>query len=236
MQPEMRPRIALIHALSDSVGPCRAAFARLWPEAYCFDLLDTSLSQDRAAIGQLDASIMHRVQALADYAEASGGEAGTTQALLFTCSAFGPAIESVQRLTRLPVFKPNEAAFIAAVTMASSIGLVVTFEASFESLSNELRRYAEITGRSVAIQGVVAKGALTALQAGDGARHDTLVAEAAATLRSADMIVLGQFSLARAAQEVERRTCLPVITTPEAAVLGLRRALGARQSARTAQG
>jgi Asp/Glu/hydantoin racemase len=236
MQPETRPRIALIHALSDSIGPCHAAFARLWPEAYCFDLLDTSLSQDRAAIGQLDASIMRRVQVLADYAEASSGEAGTTQALLFTCSAFGPAIESVQRFTRLPVFKPNEAAFISAVTMASSVGLIVTFEASLESLSKELRHYAEIIGRSVAVEGVVAKGALAALQAGDGTRHDMLVAEAAATLRSADIIVLGQFSLARAAQEVERRTSLQVISTPEAAILGLRRALGARQTARTAQG
>ncbi|MDG2535937.1 aspartate/glutamate racemase family protein [Sphingomonas sp. HITSZ_GF] len=225
MKFESRPRIALIHALSDSIAPCHAAFARIWPEAYCFDLLDTSLSQDRAAIGQLDASIMRRVQALADYAEASSGEAGATRALLFTCSAFGPAIESVQRLTRLPVFKPNEAAFADAVASASSIGLVVTFEASLDALAEELRNHAEIAGKPIAVHAVVATGALAALQAGDSERHDILAAEAAATLHAAEVIVLGQFSLARAAPIVERRTAKRVITTPGAAVHTLRRRL-----------
>ncbi len=224
MLPE-RPRIALIHALSDSLAPCHAAFAAIWPEAYCFDLLDTSLSQDLAAIGQLDASIMRRVQSLADYAEASRGEAGSTKAILFTCSAFGPAIDSVRRLTSLPVFKPNEAAFVAAVGMASSIGLVVTFEASLEPLLNELRYHAEMAGKQVTIEAVVATGALQALKAGDVERHDALAAQAAATLRNAEVIVLGQFSLARAAAPVERSVRRPVITTPEAAVHALRRSL-----------
>ena len=225
MLPEARPRIALIHALSDSVAPCHAAFGRIWPEAHRFDLLDTSLSQDRAAIGRLDASILRRVHSLADYAEPSSGEAGATRALLFTCSAFGPAIESVQRLARVPVFKPNEAAFAEAVAAASSIGLVVTFEASRDALARELRHHAEIAGKSVTVHATIASGALAALQAGDTALHDRLAADAAAQLRAAEVIVLGQFSLARAAPLVERRTQKPVITTPEAAVRSLQHCL-----------
>ena len=46
---EAAPRIALIHALEESVLPARAAFAAHWPEAHAFDLLDTSLATDLAA-------------------------------------------------------------------------------------------------------------------------------------------------------------------------------------------
>ncbi len=45
----MTARIALIHALAESVAPSHAAFARIWPEAYAYDLLDTSLAVDREA-------------------------------------------------------------------------------------------------------------------------------------------------------------------------------------------
>ena len=47
------PRIALIHALEESVAPIRAAFREAWPEAFAFDLLDTSLAIDRAHAGVL---------------------------------------------------------------------------------------------------------------------------------------------------------------------------------------
>ena len=43
------PRIALIHALPDSVEPANTAFAELWPEAFRFNLLDDSLARDLAA-------------------------------------------------------------------------------------------------------------------------------------------------------------------------------------------
>ena len=115
MLPEARPRIALIHALSDSVAPCHAAFGRIWPEAHRFDLLDTSLSQGRAAIGRLDASILRRVHSLADYAETSSGEAGATRALLFTCSAFGSRLRNRARCrpmgSKLSNANPNGSIF-----------------------------------------------------------------------------------------------------------------------------
>jgi hypothetical protein len=89
-------RIALIHALDESLLPARAAFAADWPQATCFDLLDTSLAVDLADAGRLDESLMERFQVLAGYAAGYEGRAGRTQAILFTCSAFGPAIDAVK--------------------------------------------------------------------------------------------------------------------------------------------
>lgn len=221
---EGTPRIALIHALEESVLPARAAFAAHWPQAKPFDLLDTSLAVDLAARGALDAAITGRFLTLGRYASATEGAAGPARAILFTCSAFGPAIDAVKRALPIPVLRPNESAFAEALALGSRIGLVVTFAPSLPSLRQELD---EMAGKPIDVAGIVVDGALAALKAGDAATHDRLVAEAAARLTGIDTLILGQFSLARARGAVERATGLPVVTTPDAAVRGLQQAVGA---------
>jgi hypothetical protein len=54
-----------------------------------------------------------------------------------------------------------------------------------------------------------------------------LAAEAARDLADCDAIALGQFSLARAKPLVEQATGKPVLTTPDSAVMKLKRLLGA---------
>lgn len=224
-QTSAAPRIALIHALEESVLPARAAFAANWPQAQAFDLLDTSLATDLAARGQLDAAMTERFLTLGRYAAATEGTAGPAQAILFTCSAFGPAIDAVKRALTIPVLRPNESAFAEALATGGRIGLVVTFAPSLPALTQELTAMA---GRPVDVTGVVVDGALAALKAGDGATHDRLAAEAAARLEGIDTLILGQFSLARARAAIEAATGLPVVTTPDAAIRGLQRALAER--------
>jgi Asp/Glu/hydantoin racemase len=221
-------RIALIHALEESVRPAREAFAHHWPEAFAFDLLDTSLAIDRAEAGRLGDDMMARFHTLADYAATNAGKGGRTAGILFTCSAFGPAIDAVKARVTIPVLRPNEAAFEAALSIGDKLGLVVSFEPSRASLEEELRAMAKERHRDVTIHTEVAVGALEALKAGDGDRHDLLVANAAVRLvGDVDAIILGQFSLARAHDRVALRTGIPVITTPRSAVEGLRaRVLG----------
>jgi Asp/Glu/hydantoin racemase len=216
-------RIALIHALEESVGPAREAFAHSWPEAFAFDLLDTSLAVDRAEAGRLDEPMMMRFRTLADYAASSIGKGGRTAGILFTCSAFGPAIDAVKPAVSVPVLRPNEAAFESALRMGDRLGLVVSFEPSRAPLEEELRAIANDQGRDVTIRTVTAEGALEALKAQDGDRHDLLAAGAALQLAGdVDVIILGQFSLARAHDRVAATTRLPVITTPRSAVEALR--------------
>jgi Asp/Glu/hydantoin racemase len=221
---EATPRIALIHALEESVLPARTAFASHWPQAKAFDLLDTSLATDLAARGSLDTAMTERFLTLGRYAAATEGTAGPAKAILFTCSAFGPAIDAVKRALPIPVLRPNESAFAEALALGGRIGLIVTFAPSLPSLTQELR---EMAGKPVDVTGVVVEGALAALKAGDGATHDRLAAEAATRLKGIDTLILGQFSLARARPAIEAATGLRVLTTPEAAIRGLKRALAA---------
>lgn len=226
MPSDSSPRIALIHALEASLSPAHAAFAAQWPQALCFDLLDTSLAVDLGAAGRLDAPLMERIQSLADYATRYPGKGGRTRAILFTCSAFGPAIDAVKTRLPLPVLKPNEAAFEEALALGSSFGILVTFGPSREPLAAELHAMAAARGRRVTVKSIFAEGALAALTAGDTAAHDRLAAEACRGLEGVDALILGQFSLARAAPGIRRIAPVPVLTTPDCAVRALRMRLG----------
>ena len=210
-------RIALIHALAHSVEPINTALARDWPEAQRMNLLDDSLSADLAAQGRgLDAVMHERFARLAQYAVDCG-----SQAILFTCSAFGPCIEAVARQhAPLPVLKPNEAMVADAVALGGTVGLVASFGPTLASMPPEFPP-------GTRLHTALAEGALAALNGGDGARHDALVADAALRLKDqgAQVIALAQFSLARARDAVAARTGLPVLTTVDSAVRALRQRL-----------
>ncbi|MFZ3236085.1 MAG: hypothetical protein WA184_12050 [Stellaceae bacterium] len=112
----MTARIALVHAVSVAIAPVEAAFRELWPAAECANILDDSLSLDRERDGALTAAMTKRILALAAYARSTGA-AG----ILFTCSAFGEAIEAAAARIPVPVLKPNEAMFEAALAAGRRI-------------------------------------------------------------------------------------------------------------------
>ena len=213
-------RIALIHALSHSVPAIVATFRREWPEATLANLLDDSLSADLARDGALTLAMTERFLTLARYAKGCGADG-----ILFTCSAFGPCIEScVRDLAPLPVLKPNEAMIEEAVALAgpsARIGLLATFAPMLASMPAE---FAAVAPR-VTVVPCLAAEALPALDRGDAAAHDRAAAEAAMALRDCDIVVLGQFSLARAAPMVAEATGKTVLTTPDSAVRKLKRLL-----------
>jgi hypothetical protein len=176
-------RITLIHALKHSIAPIEAAFARLWPKARLMNLLDDSLSADLAHDGALTEAMINRFLALGDYAVTTGADA-----ILFTCSAFGPCIEAVARAhASMPVLKPNEAMIEQAVTMGRTIGLLSTFPPTLQSMPPEFPASVEIVPK-------LAQGALAALDRGERTTHDRLIAEASKDLRDCDVIALAQFS------------------------------------------
>ena len=209
-------RIALIHALRHSPPPIEAAFKAAWPEATLMNLLDDSLSADLARGGALDQAMTDRFLNLSRYAVGTGADA-----ILFTCSAFGPCIEAVaaEHAAR-PVLKPNEAMLEEAVAQGRKIGLLATFGPTLASMPPEFPAGVEVKCK-------LAEGALAALDRGDLDEHDRLAVEAAKDLADCDVIALAQFSLARVKPLVEAATGRPVLSTPDSAVRKLRRLLGA---------
>jgi aspartate/glutamate racemase len=216
------PRIALIHALAHAVDPINQAIARDWPQATRMNLLDDSLSNDLAANGRGQDAVMHeRFARLAQYAVDCG-----SNAILFTCSAFGTCIEAAAaKHANIPVLKPNEAMIDDAAARGQRIGLVATFGPTLISMPPEFPK-------QVALDTALAEGALAALNAGDGELHDKLIVQAAAELaaKGCRVIALAQFSMARAAALVQQQTGLTVITPVSSAVAKLQLMLGTVKS------
>jgi len=203
-------RITLIHALRSSPPPIEDAFARLWPRAELRSLLDDGLSAELSRTGLLDDRMTERFLALGRYAAADRPDA-----ILFTCSAFGPCIDAVRaEVAPIPVRKPNDAMIAQAARIGGRVALVAWFAPTLASMPAEFPDGVEIVP-------VFVEGAQAAHLAGDYTEHDRLVAEAVAAI-DVDVVALAQFSIARSAPEIRKRTSKPVLTTPDMAVIELR--------------
>lgn len=217
-------RIALIHAVQVAIQPVEDAFVKLWPEAERINLLDDSLSPDRERDGTLTGSMTRRIGALADYAFAAGADG-----VLYTCSAFGEAIDAAKKKHSAPILRPNEAMFEEALANSTQVGMLATFEPSVASMQAEFEAAAQAHGRRVELQTICIPEAMAALKQGDEATHNRLLADAALRLRQCDVLMLAHFSTSRAAAAVAANVACPVLTSPGSAVLRLRRAIEHRQ-------
>ena len=213
----MTTRIALIHAVAVAIEPVEAAFRELWPQAEYGNILDDSSSVDRERDGILTPAMTARILALADYGAATGA-AG----ILFTCSAFGEAIEAAAERASMPVLKPNEAMFEAALSAGRRIGMLATFAPSVRSMEEEFRQMAEARRSPATIATYCVPGAMAALKAGDADTHNGLVAEAAPRFGDCDAVLLAHFSTSRAAAAVGAALGRPVLTSPGSAVAKLK--------------
>ena len=206
-----QPRIFLIHALRLSIQPSEAAFKAAWPEASLINVLDDSLSRDRALGGASAQSLVQRFLSLGRYARMSRADA-----VFFTCSAFDEEIDAVARdLFPLSVIKPYTAMFAQALAIPGRVAVLVTFRPTIEQIKAALP-----AGLEADI--IYCPNALAALETGDGADHDNAITKTARGLTGYGGIVLAQFSMARAAAAVVRATGLPVLTAPHCAVEALR--------------
>lgn len=214
------PRIALIHATPVAIDPICNTFKRLWPQAQVTNLLDDSLASDLAAAGKLDQAMIDRLCVLARYVESGGADA-----ILFTCSAFGAAIEIARNAVKIPVLKPNEAMMEEAIAAGPRIALLATFEPSLPSMKSELESLATARKANIKITTMAVPAALAALQGGDDAGHDTQIAAAAEQFGDCDALLLCQFSMASAAERIPARRGRSVFTSPYSAVARLKQLL-----------
>lgn len=213
------PRIALIHATRLAIDPIEAAARELWPEAETISILEEGLAADRARSKALTPALADRIVQLARYAEGAGADG-----VLYTCSAFGTAIETAARTSPVPVMKPNEAMFDAVFSYGDRVSMIYTFAPAAGGLADEFREEADRRGSGAVLTTVFSEGALDAKRAGDPKTHDHLIAETAASI-DADVIMLAQFSMASAAPSAREKSGKPVLTSPEAAIEAIRRRL-----------
>lgn len=208
-----KPRIVLLHGTPVAMEPIQRSFSVRWPEAEAVNLLDDALSIDRAKDPDLTPRMFERFVELGGYARRIGADA-----ILVTCSAFGPAIQRMAGELPMPVLKPNEAMFREALTKGKKIGMLATFAPSVVTMTEEFDEFVRETGAAATLRTIVVDGAMDALRKGDAETHNTLVAARASELADCDAIMLAHFSTSRALAKVSATVSVPVLTAPDAAV------------------
>ncbi len=193
--------------------PIEAAFQRLWPGAHRASLLDDALPIDLQRAGSLTPAISGRIGRLADYAVDAGADA-----ILYTCSAFGDAIDAVAARMALPVLKPNQAMFEAALDQGLRVGMLATFQPAVASMEKEFKALAGRRNVAATLETICVPEALAAANGGNIAQHNRLVAEAARQLAHCEAIMLAHFSTSTARELAEQSLGRTVLTAPDAAV------------------
>ena len=215
------PRIFLVHAVDVSMAPASNSFKKLWPEASIVNLLDESLAIDMLADGKMTPRMVERFARLGQYCVDAGADA-----ILFTCSAFGEAINNLKTLQKIPILTPNQALFEELLQIGGKAAMLTTFTPSVQALRSELSDMAATLGLKPDVDSYMVEGALDELLAQRGHEHDRLIAQRVSGLSHYPTIVLGQFSMAQAALHPEIKSSARILTTPDCAVRKLKGLLG----------
>ena len=214
----MPKRIALIHAVSTAIPPILHAFKEGWPDAKLSNLLDDDLMPAYTREGGLTPHITERICALALYAARTGADG-----ILFTCSVFPQAEDLAKQLVRVPLLKPDEAMFAAALDAGGRIGVVATNPPAAPAATAQLLAGAKARGTEIQVVESVADGAFAIGNAGDAATHDRMVVHAAERIAgNVDVLCLAQVSMALARATVQAKVKIPVLTSPATAVARLK--------------
>lgn len=216
-------RIVLLHATPVAMQPIQSAFAERWPEAETVNLLDDGLSLDRARDPELTEAMIERFVAFGTYGHRMGADG-----ILVTCSAFGPAIDRMIETLPIPVLKPNEAMFQAAIAQGGRVGMLATFGPAVGTMTEEFEEFVARSGRPASLNTVLVADAMDLLKRGDAESHNRLVAGRAPELAGHDAIMLAHFSTSRAAEAVRKVVDVPVLTAPHAAVMRMREMIEGR--------
>ena len=213
-------RIGVVSPMALATDTVGTVFAELWPEAQIVNLLDESLYADFAGGKQVTEETYRRVAVLLQYSQDCGA-----RGILFTGSVFGRAVEAGRENLTVPVLTSHEAMIEAAFECGSRFGILTTVSGSLRCLADDIERYAQTHGLSYTMTDHIEDAARPVILAGDIARHDDMVAAAAAKMTDCDCLLLGQFSMETAVKKIADVPGRPVLTPPSTAVLKLKRLL-----------
>lgn len=220
------PTVALIHATPAAMAPARAAFADRFPEARLWNLLDDLLISEAEAAGSITPPLRRRMEHLIEHAVGGGADA-----VLLTCSMYGPVAHGTVPSRDVPVLASDDALFReVAEHRPATVAVLGPIRAGVEDTVARLR--AHLGRDDVSVEGTVVVGAGAAAASGDLPLLERLMTDAARVAEQhADVVVLGQFSLTPAARAVAAAVSVPVLSPPHLAADALRSRLAARGAA-----
>ncbi|MFF5986606.1 hypothetical protein [Prauserella flavalba] len=207
------PLVAFVHATPLSMQPLIDAFAREFPEAEPWHLLDDRLARDADDAGGLTPALRGRMLSLIRHA-VDGGAA----AVQLSCSMYGPVTRLARQLWELPVHGSDDAMFAEFARLRPARAGVLSSLGSAAADSVHRLTVSLDGGVRTELLPIPVPAAL------DPARRDTALLEAAKE-HDVDLFVLAQYSISPAQQGLETALGVPVLSPPRLAARALRAAM-----------
>jgi aspartate/glutamate racemase len=222
----MAETVVLVHTIIPVIDLFARLGTEMLPGVQLVHVLDGPLLERVRQRGRLAAEDAERLAQHTQVAEQIGAAA-----VLVTCSTVSPCVDDVRPRVRIPLVKIDEAMIARAVEAGRRIGVLATSPTTLEPTRQALLDQAARVGRQIEVERVLVEDALPALNRGDGATHDRLVAAAIRQLAPrVDAIVLAQASMARVlAVMPEAERPVPILSSPHLALERVRELLAGRQ-------
>jgi Asp/Glu/hydantoin racemase len=206
-------RLGIVHTVSQ-LAPMFAELAgELLPGVETTVIADELLLKRTVRNGAIDDVTRDRlrghVAALADFG---------VDAVLVTCSSVGGVVDEIAPGADVPVLRVDRAMAERAVMLGACVGVLATLPTTLVPTTELVEATAREAGRAVTVVSRLCDGAFAALQRGDGARHDAIIAEELDRLAAeVDVVVLAQASMARIAA-ARPAGGTPVLSSPRLAM------------------
>ncbi|WP_284977290.1 aspartate/glutamate racemase family protein [Arthrobacter sp. efr-133-TYG-104] len=188
-------KLGLIHTVSKLGSTFAELAGELLPSVETIVISDELLLKRTMRDGEIDDVTRDRlrrhVAALTEYG---------VDAVLVTCSSVGGVVDEIAATAEIPVFRVDRAMVERAVELGSRIGVLATLPTTLSPTAALVESAARAAGRDVSVIPQLCEGAFAALDRGDAARHDAIIAEELDSLLArVDVVVLAQASMARIA-------------------------------------
>lgn len=214
----MAGKVVAIYTGAALVQPGKQAMAELLPGVDVVSVLDDSVIAEVIENGHMTKSVIRRLYAYVDAAQASGASV-----VLVTCSSVGEAVPLLQSFFDVPIVRIDRPMIEAAVKQARRIGVMATLATTLDPTMRLVQAVAAENKRDVTGVSGLSDGAFQALTAGDSATHDKLLLEKAREISDqCDAIVLAQGSMARMEQALSDATGKQVYSSLRRGIEALR--------------
>jgi len=218
----VQPTLVLVHTVPPLVSVFQTLVTELLPGVRLFHILDEPMVERVKRRGGLADEDGGRLGQHVEAAAAIGADV-----VLVTCSTISPVVDLIRSSAAIRVLKIDEAMIREAVSLGRRVGVIATAATTLEPTRRLLEAEAARQGKEVVAELVLVEDAIAALFAGDGERHDRLVAGAALDLAArSDVVVLAQASMARAlAAMPENQRPVPILSSPHLALAQVKQLL-----------
>ena len=219
MEKKTAPKIGFVHTGVPIGMMLKKMMSESMPDIPNFHIVDDSLIQDLLQTGEFTPSILKRLSTQISMAKEAGADI-----IMVTCSSIAPGVDFAKKLVDIPVMKIDEPMAEQAVESADTVGVLATAKTTLVPSVDLINQVAKKKGKSVKVKSKLISEAFDFFLQGDMENHDRLVKTAGVELaRQSDVLVLAQASMSHLADEIEKASGTPTLTSPSIAVNALKK-------------